>query len=58
MDPKLKITVLKAFRPEEMFPEPPVEVPEGFGPCDIHEAGQEFTVKEDASRPERFCQCP
>jgi uncharacterized repeat protein (TIGR04076 family) len=55
MDPKLKITVLKAFRPEEMFPEPPVEVPKGFGPCDIHDAGQEFTVEREASRPEGFC---
>jgi uncharacterized repeat protein (TIGR04076 family) len=33
-------------------------VPEGSGPCDMHEDGQEFTVKEDASRPEGFCQCP
>jgi len=56
MDPRLKITVLKVFKPEEVFPEPPVVVPEGFSPCDIHEVGQEFVVEKDASIPEGFCQ--
>ena len=55
MDPGLKITALKVFSPEEVFPVPPVEVPEGFGPCGVHEVGQEFTVGVDASMPEGFC---
>lgn len=41
---KIKITVLKVFKPEDVFKEPPVKTKEELHPCPIHKEGQTFLV--------------
>ena len=52
---KVKITVLKCFKPEEIFKEPPVK----GGPteaCDLFKKGDVFIVEGDRTcMPEGFC---
>jgi uncharacterized repeat protein (TIGR04076 family) len=43
----IKITVLKVFKPEEVFKEPPVKTMKELHPCPIHERGQTFLVYGD-----------
>jgi len=50
---KLKITVLKRFKPEEVFKDPPIKT-KYDGPCSLYEDGQVFYL-EDCSMPEGFC---
>lgn len=57
---RVKITVLKRFKPSEVFQEPPVThivSPRtgAFEACEVVRDGQEFMVGEDGNRPEGFC---
>ena len=55
MIPDLRITVLRAFHPDEVFgDEYPIEKQEWMGPCYMHTVGQEFIVHE-GEIPEGFC---
>lgn len=52
---KVKIMVLRCFRPEEVFKDPPVKAKgEQVGPCPVYEKGQIFYLEDD-QRPEGFC---
>ena len=51
---KLKITVLRRFKPEEVFKEKPIGYGE-LGPCEVYKDGQEFIVEADGEMPEGFC---
>ena len=51
---RVRITVLKRSRPEEVFRESPIK----GGPtraCEVFEDGQEFIVDESGRMPEGFC---
>ena len=51
----LKITVLRVFHPDEVYGmDYPIEKQDWMGPCYMHEAGQEFIVRE-GGLPEGFC---
>ncbi|NIM44660.1 MAG: TIGR04076 family protein [Nitrososphaeria archaeon] len=50
---EIKITVLKVFKPEEVFKDPPIKTKEPY-PCPIHEEGQTFIVK-GYNQPEGMC---
>jgi uncharacterized repeat protein (TIGR04076 family) len=54
---KVKITVLRCIRTEEVFPEPPVHLVGGarFAPCNYFHEGQEIIVGESMDMPEGFC---
>ena len=49
---RLKITVLKVFKPEEVFEDSPFKAME-HEPCEIHREGQVFYFEEN--QPEGFC---
>lgn len=51
---RLKITVLRRFKPGEVFVEPPVKGPP-LDACGVYEDGQVFYVEEDGHMPEGFC---
>lgn len=52
---KVKITVLKRFRPSEVFAKMPVSPKnENFTECTLFKDGQVFTI-EDWRKPEGFC---
>ncbi|MFQ6054023.1 MAG: TIGR04076 family protein [Candidatus Bathyarchaeia archaeon] len=51
---RLKITVLKRLRPEEVFEEPPVRGGTK-SVCTRFEDGQVFYVEEDGQKPDGFC---
>jgi uncharacterized repeat protein (TIGR04076 family) len=51
---KVKITVLKRFKPSEVFRESPVTPVASMGACELLKDNQEFTV-EDLRMPEGFC---
>ena len=59
-EPKVKITVLKAFEPNEVFPEPLFKEMEN-SPCNIHKEGQVFYcggrygLDPHRNEPEGFC---
>ena len=55
MEKRLKITVLKRFHPEEMFPEQPIEGKEQTV-CDMYEDGQVIMLDKTWNMPEGFCQ--
>lgn len=51
---RLKITVLRRFKPGEVFESPPAKgVP--VDACGVYEDGQVFFVEEDGRMPEGFC---
>jgi len=50
---KVKITVLKVFKPEEVFKEPPVKTKEPR-PCPLHKEGQTFLL-DGYNQPEGVC---
>ena len=56
---KVKITVLRCFKPEEVFKDLPVKAKYLNGnPCPLHEEGQIFYLEDDATGdrgPEGFC---
>jgi uncharacterized repeat protein (TIGR04076 family) len=52
---KVRITIMRKFRPDEVFDELLVTVPEEPRDCEYFEKGQEITVKEDLEMPEGFC---
>jgi uncharacterized repeat protein (TIGR04076 family) len=52
---KLKISVLRRFKPEEVLKEKPVDYGE-LGPCEVYTDEQEFIVDLDGKRPEGFCE--
>jgi len=52
---KVKITVLKRMRPEEVFNKLPVTPSGTLGECDVYKDGQEFMVLENGRMPEGFC---
>ncbi len=55
MLPDLKICVLRVFNPDEVFGEDyPIVKQEWMGPCYMHKAGQEFTVR-NGEMPAGFC---
>lgn len=52
---KGNVTVLQVQDPKELFGDDPlVTLSPGFGPCDIHHVGQEFTVELDHKMPDGF----
>jgi uncharacterized repeat protein (TIGR04076 family) len=51
---RLKITVLRRYRPEEVFEEPPVKGAP-VDACSVYRDGQVFYVMEDGRMPEGFC---
>jgi len=51
---KVKITVLKRFRPSEVFEKSPVTPVGSLGACELFSDGQEFIV-ENLKMPEGFC---
>ena len=51
---RLKITVLRRFKPEEVFDKPTVKGAP-ISACDVYEDGQVFYVEEDGRMPEGFC---
>jgi len=51
---RLKITVLRRFKPEEVFDKPTVKGAP-ISACDVYEDGQVFYVEENGRMPERFC---
>jgi uncharacterized repeat protein (TIGR04076 family) len=51
---KIKITVVKVFKPEEVFADSPF--PEmDLGPCEKHYEGQVFHFSQDKDMPRGFC---
>jgi uncharacterized repeat protein (TIGR04076 family) len=52
----VKITVLRCFRPEEVFKVPPVKA-KYSGACDAFKEGQEFIIAKERYivKPEGFC---
>ena len=50
---KVKIAVLRRFKPSEVFKKPPVT--HTFEACEVFRDGQEFIVGEDGKMPEGFC---
>lgn len=52
--PKVKITVLKIFHPDEVFKNPPVTHVDPWGPCKVFKEGEEFIVSS-GKQPEGFC---
>jgi uncharacterized repeat protein (TIGR04076 family) len=50
---KLKITVLKVFKPEEVFKDPPIKTKEPY-PCPVHKEGETILV-EGYDQPEGIC---
>lgn len=55
---KVKITVLKALKPQEILGEDAplnTETGEPHVKCPIHEVGQEFYVTHNYDKPEGFC---
>jgi uncharacterized repeat protein (TIGR04076 family) len=51
---KVKITVLKRFKPSEVFEKNPVRPVSRLGACELYKDGQEFIV-EGMKMPEGFC---
>ena len=51
---RLKITVLRRFKPEEVFETPPVKGP-SLGACGLYNDGQIFYVEQDGKMPNGFC---
>ncbi|TLN14577.1 TIGR04076 family protein, partial [bacterium] len=51
---RLRITVLKRFKPEEVFREPPVKATYS-GPCPVFKDDQVVNVEEGLKMPEGFC---
>jgi uncharacterized repeat protein (TIGR04076 family) len=51
---RLKITVLKRFKPTEVFNKSPINAGE-MSECGVYRDGQEFIVDENGRIPEGFC---
>lgn len=52
---KVKITVLRRFKPSEVFRKSPVTHFGSLEACGTYKDGQEFTVDKDGKMPEGFC---
>ncbi|MCJ7731960.1 TIGR04076 family protein [Candidatus Bathyarchaeota archaeon] len=54
---KVKITVLKAVKPETLYEEVPLNSETGkpHVKCPIHEEGQEYIITHNYAKPEDFC---
>jgi uncharacterized repeat protein (TIGR04076 family) len=52
---RVKITVLKRFKPSEVFEKSPVTPVTPPAVCEIFADGQEFLVGEDGEMPKGFC---
>ena len=52
---KVKITVLRRFKPSEVFKTSPVTEVNSLEACRQYIDGQEFIVFEDLMMPKRFC---
>ena len=52
---KVRITIMRKFRPDEVFDEFPVTVPEEPRDCEYFEKGQEMIVDENLEMPDGFC---
>ncbi len=51
---RLRITVLRRFKPGEVFEAPPIRGAP-TGPCELFHDGQVFYVEGDGRMPEGFC---
>jgi uncharacterized repeat protein (TIGR04076 family) len=51
---KVKITVLKRFKPSDVFTESPATPVTPLQACEVFKDGQQFTV-EDLKMPDGFC---
>ena len=54
MEPKIKISVLKVFKPEEVFKDNPPMKMVNSGPCPVNKEGETFMV-EGFDQPEGLC---
>ncbi len=52
---KVKVTVLRRFKPSEVFRRSPVTPVRPLEACGLYRDGQEFVVGEDGKMPEGFC---
>jgi uncharacterized repeat protein (TIGR04076 family) len=52
---KVKITVLRRFKPSEVFDKSPVTPSGPLGACEVNKDGQEFMVEENGRMPDGFC---
>ncbi len=52
---RVKITVLRRFKPSEVFERSPVTPVGALGACEVYRDGQVFTVEDDGRMPEGFC---
>ena len=50
---RLKITVLRRLKPEEIFDKKPIA--HDLGPCEAYKDGQKFIVEADGRMPDEFC---
>lgn len=55
--PKIKITVVRKFSPEEVFGEPIKQASDGtpIPTCRFFDEGQEFITENSFTRPDGFC---
>ena len=51
----VRITVLRRFKPSEVFEKSPVTPVPPLEACEFLRDGQEFVVREDLKMPEGFC---
>jgi uncharacterized repeat protein (TIGR04076 family) len=52
---RLKITVLRRFKPEEVFDQPVIKGAPSLA-CSVLKDGEVFIVEDDGKMPEGFCQ--
>ena len=52
---RIKITVLRRFKPSEVFEKSPVTPQGTLDACKVYQDGQEFTVEDNGRMPEGFC---
>ena len=52
---RVKITILRRFKPSEVFIKSPVTPAGELDACKVYEDGQEFIVGENGRMPEGFC---
>ena len=52
---EVKITVLRRFKPSEVFERSPVTPSSSLGACELFTDGQEFIVGANGEMPKSFC---
>lgn len=52
---KVKITVLRRFKPSEVFETSPATPVTPLQACELYQDGQQFIISEDLKMPEGFC---